>query len=1124
MGARTANESGTTNDYLADGEPVAAAQFTRIAADPARSVVVEACAGSGKTWLLVARILRLLLAGAQPEEILAITFTRKAAQEMKARLATLLDALAEAGDADVLAHLAMRGLPAEAARQALPAARTLRARLLAARPIAIQTFHGWFGQLLKLAPLTHATGAASRSASLTEQSNRLIEDVWLAWLQTVRVSADLSAKLDALVARVGLRTAQQLLTAFVRSRTEWWAFAAGRDEDSALQEALSDLQAQAAPYLAHTPEALFADAAWRAELLRYAQAWLGGTAANRKRGEALMLALEAGDAQSFYESVRAECLTKEGEARVLKPAKDLQAAASRVFGQPQGLLDAHELLCTRLQAVAQAVVEREVLELNRLAMPCAVSLLQAFQDTKAQRELMDFDDLEWRACRLMEDEEAAAYVAAKLDARYGHILVDEFQDTNPLQWRILRAWLDAYGADPERPSVFLVGDPKQSIYRFRRAEPRLFEVARDYLRTHYEAHVLRTNRTRRNAPPIVEALNAAFAQGYALYQPQSTESQAAGAVRVVRLPDAQASIALAQEDAAAVPALRDPLTTPLIDEDKPQRAEGEWIARAIRALVGTYAVQGEGEGTRPARFADVLILVRRRTHLGELEHALSRAGIPYLSGRQGGLLETLEAQDMQALLTWLVQPWSDLLLAHVLRTPLFDFSDALLMRLAAHPERDWWQRLQALAGEDAEWADAEQARRAVRLLCDWRALADRVPVHDLLDRIFHAGEAVPRYAARVPQRLRAQVVANLHGMLALALELDAGRFPSVAKFCAELKAMRDSAAQEAPDEALPFFADEMADAVRILTVHAAKGLEAPIVFVPDTGRRKGQHRAYSVLTDWDFGRGHCRHLSLVGPGSAKEKMRAPLFDCCDEYEAQEDLNLLYVAATRAEQLLVLTATSDGGWLERFQAGTPAGGSDALDALLAPPEPPEGAVQPAAAPPEPAIARISEYLPAPLGIGQRRAPGAAESAQTGARIGVAFHGLLQHHHAAERLPAPDWAIQRYDVDAEEAALALAAARRVLASAEAARFFSAGAVRAVDELDVFDAAGQLRRIDRLVEFADEAWVLDYKLAMSAAEEEGYRAQVLAYRDTVAQLLAPKPVRAALVLGSGVVIEVA
>ncbi len=244
-----------------------------------------------------------------------------------------------------------------------------------------------------------------------------------------------------------------------------------------------------------------------------------------------------------------------------------------------------------LQAVRDTLAEQQAYRLNEAVLHCGVALLERYQALKAQKQQMDFSDLEWQLCRLLQHSEHAETMQYKLDSRYRHVLLDEFQDTNPLQWQILRAWFDASVAVDSQPTVFVVGDPKQSIYRFRRADARLFGVAREYLKEHFAAHELHNNHTRRNAPAVLAAVNAVFAdhpEGFVDFEPHTAEHTdlpgyvtGTAAVRCDELTDATTTTSpqagsRARGEGCARLVLRDPLTTP--------RAEAEEGARQKEAV------------------------------------------------------------------------------------------------------------------------------------------------------------------------------------------------------------------------------------------------------------------------------------------------------------------------------------------------------------------------------------------------------------------------------------------------------------------------------------------------------------------------------------------------------------
>ncbi|NTV94165.1 MAG: UvrD-helicase domain-containing protein, partial [Thiobacillus sp.] len=519
------------------------------ALDPAGCAVVEACAGSGKTWLLVSRMIRLLLAGAEPSEVLAITFTRKAAEEMRGRLYAWLEWLAVADGAEVLAFLAERGLGPAEARSLLPKARGLFEAVLDSVPgPMVTTFHGWFLNLLARAPLTRRA-----PANLIEDAVLLKAEAWQTWAESLRAAdkAAQSAALAGLLEAMPLASVHKLLFGFLDKRAEWWAWAEGRDDPVA--EAVAGLEAMAGlaedrdieaelwaepgfrdglaefvPLLGDNAVAVKADA----ERLAALAATFGpGDGLPTLSPSALMPTLspipsplegEGGRAPSApvgegwgeggkpfdLDRLASAFLTKEGQpvSRKSGPTLDKRMGAARAAR----FVELHYRLAERVGRAVDDLHEKEALRLNRLALAAGIGLIDHYQTLKRERDGLDFTDAEWLALQLLSDPDESAALLAKLDARWKHLLLDEFQDANPLQWRILLAWLSAYGADPERPTVFMVGDPKQSIYRFRRAEPRLFELAGAWLAGNFAARKFRQDETRRCAPRVTAWVNAVF--------------------------------------------------------------------------------------------------------------------------------------------------------------------------------------------------------------------------------------------------------------------------------------------------------------------------------------------------------------------------------------------------------------------------------------------------------------------------------------------------------------------------------------------------------------------------------------------------------------------------------------
>jgi ATP-dependent helicase/nuclease subunit A len=1167
-----------------------------IALDPKRSVVVEACAGSGKTWLLVSRIVRLLLDGAQPSQILAITFTRKAAQEMQARLQLWLRDLAMGDDAAVRKFFAERGVESLSEAQ-LQRARSLYASVLLSQPgITISTFHGWFMQVMQRAPLN---ADVMQGSSLLERAGSEQEEAWEELLEQMRKQPDSpEAKyMQWLFGECGLFTTRKLLFNFLGKRAEWWAYASalspspspasgrgvrGSAGEGDVEFALSQLRECLAVDMEFDPVADWGMCGNSEEVLFAFVHQLAGNGTQTQKDKASEMERAWTDSvpEARFDAMWPLLFTQTGEPRKMKATKNQNAD---IFAVALNNLQAS------LQDVRDTQAEQQAYRLNEAVLHCGVAFLERYQALKAQKQQMDFSDLEWQLCRLLQQSEHAETMQYKLDSRYRHVLLDEFQDTNPLQWQILRAWFDASVAVESQPTVFVVGDPKQSIYRFRRADARLFGVAREYLNEHFAAATLGNSLTRRNAQPVVDAVNAVFRDqpdGFEFVEHQTHQKELPGHVLVLplavadQLPSPAGGGGAEGEGLCETPNLRDPLTTPRAETaENARHREAAQFAAQLQTIAAEWGVHAEGT-ERHATYGDIMVLVRSRTHLQIYEEALRAKHIPFISSRRGGLLDTLEAEDVQALLLFLITPFADLALAQVLRTPIFACSDADLMRLAQDtpsPQRgegggegvktSWWQRLQHLA------EPSPALQRAAELLQRWLALADKLPVHDLLDRIYFEGDVLARYSAVLPPEMRAKVNANLHALMEIALSVDAGRYPSLPRFLQELRELRDST-DDAPDEGKLGTAG---DAVRIYTVHESKGLEAPIVWLLDANAAKNNKEGNDVLLDWPTHEPQPLHFSLYTDQASRGRKRAPLFELDAAQQAREEMNLLYVAMTRAQQALIVSGNSKGedkeekkktqSWYDRIAAV--AGNKQEPFALsLSKGERPSDSKQTSTLPlvlsllkdgrigsdasahPSTGSGRTEELiqLPAILPTGTRAARNTAQQQR-----GIWLHALLQHMTEPSPLtPLPqagqaatgqlagvveclvvpsegsasarerEVLQQRLAIPSAEMESLWQQARHLLTLPQLVRFFDAQQYRsACNEMPYINAKGELKRIDRLVEFDGEVWVLDYKLGDNE-DAARYRAQMQEYQSAMRTVYAGKAVRCALVFADGILVE--
>ena len=1101
-------------------------ELNRAALDTSGSVVVSACAGSGKTWLLVSRIVRLLLAGVAPSQILAITFTRKAAQEMAVRLREWLRVLATADDDEVRAFLAEREVPIECRDALLGRARELfELALTAEPPIAITTFHSWFLQLLRGAPLE---AGALGAMTLVDRTSALLDEAWERMMAACQRSpqGETGFAIGALFRELGVFNTRKLLRNFVARRCEWWAFTGERRDPVpfALERIRRGL---VVPPDENVIATLLTDAAFMGDVRRLAGLLSQIGTEDRARAHALLRLLDGADVQSAFDAIDEAVFTKQGEPRSYRLTRNLIDRAGADAGARLQQIQA--AVIARVERAQAARVDQASFFTNVAGLTAGYALLEHFQAVKRERQLVDFADVEWLAFTLLAKSEHGITVQCRLDSRYRHVLLDEFQDTNPLQWLALRAWLDAAAEAGEPPALFVVGDPKQSIYRFRRAEPELFEAAGRFV-TDGGGKAISQDESFRCAPPVLAVVNRLFGsqplfRGYNAHA--AHHRQLPGRVEAQALPQRETSLA---SNPVPGPGLRNPLVTPaVLEEDLRRATEARAFATRLREIADTWsvAVDPHRSAVRPARFGDVMALVRRRTHLAIYERALRATNIPYITSRQGGLLDTLEAEDLSALLRFLVTPFDDLSLVHALRSPIFALTDDDLIALAGATGTTWWDRLVRLAGS-GERASVE---RAAQLLARWRERADREPVHDQLDRIYFEADVMGRYDAAVPPAMRAAVAANLQAYLQHALDSDSGRYPSLPRFIAELRELARAPLEEAPDEGI---LGAYGDSIRILTVHGAKGLEAPIVWLLDAAAPRSPDVGYDALIDWPAGAPAPESFSLWTRVNARSSAQRALADREESRARREDLNLLYVAMTRASQALIVSGCETRGWkdswymLVRRALGELTGGdADAISMSLAYGDDlaAEARAQGDSKPgPSRRVGRDAQQaLQAPLATGVRRtvndAPGQA--------YGTAFHRLMERlagypNESAETMRRA-LRLPRKGFDA-----LWTQARRLLTDRKLARFFDPRLhSRALNELSIVTEAGELRRLDRVVEFDREVWVIDYKTGSyvrvaGTALEADYRSQLAAYCLALERVYPDKSVRGTLLFADGACVE--
>lgn len=861
---------------------------SRMALDTRRHVIVEACAGSGKTWLLSSRIVRAILEGTPPRDIVALTYTNKAAAEMRNRVVEMLRHLATSDARVCRVQLESWGFVDEGLDLAMDRAPgALHAFLSDPQPPVIATFHSWYMRLAAMAPLSIA-GLATRS--LAHQPWDLMRRAW-------RLFFDRDVTLlpyRELVQRHGRMPSRQAMEDWVQGRVEWHAFArAGAlprlsldQAHSVFDDARADVQRQIRSF--------YAAQSSRARLL--AEAFRGLPGREPLQGlferwqdqefeplmDTLITTRPAGErthaTDSRYRFKGGSRFIRKGDrAQWARMSPDIESELTLFLHDINVLLDARDLVMGQAR--------------TRALWICAERLAECLDEIMAQSHETDFAGLECIAWDLMAGQASGAF-HARLHQRVRHLLVDEFQDTNPVQWAMLKSWLAQYDQSDlsmreEVPRVFIVGDPKQSIYRFRRADPQVFRAAANWLATTFHAVTLRTETTRRCGPEVVAFLNRAMpcmaAPGrYVMHH--TLAPHLPGGVR--RLPLAS--------------------------------SRGEEGYRIAHALIDIRRQCPE------MTWQSMRVVLRTRTHMEHIEQAFAHLGIPYVSDRPGGLLGSPEVRDVIALLRFLAFPWSDRDCAQVLKSPVLGLSDAVLIDLLSSPADDlicdspdplrevsgYSRRRKStlyarLCHRAAAGGGSAAVKRAADDLSLWLEWSHRLPVHDLLDRILSSRALLARFAARFAMGRGAQCLANLEAFIELALDLDTGRLPSLPRFIRELERWAQAEPQDAPASG----SLSAVDAVRISSLHGVKGLEADVVVMAGMLDRDRPDSGLRWLVQWTESRDAILGVDSWRSGEPLTPGAAQALEDAERQAGDERFNLLYVGATRARRFLLFSATA-----------------------------------------------------------------------------------------------------------------------------------------------------------------------------------------------------------------------
>ena len=1057
------------------------------ASNPADTVWLSANAGSGKTRVLTDRVARLLLRGVEPQHILCLTYTKAAATEMQNRLFRRLGEWAMKPDAELHRALADLGDDTRHAPGALAKARQLFARAIETPGgLRIQTIHSFCATLLRRFPLE--AGVSPQFTELDDRAARLLRENIIEEMAEFR-APDVMAEVARAYTGEDFTALMEQVSAKRAGFTKPLTEAQSRDlfnvpNAESTQTLLADV------LLGYEPDLI-------ANILPALQN--GGPTDSKTAAKLAALDLTTPSLATL--SALENSLLYGGGAKApygakigALPTKPTQ----KLIGNHLPQLDA---LMLRVESARPRRIALQAAQKTAILHRFAASFLPLYEAAKAARGFLDFDDLITRAKALLTDPSVAAWVLFRLDGGIDHILVDEAQDTSPDQWRVIELlsaeFTAGLGSRDDTRTLFVVGDKKQSIYSFQGADVAAFDEKQNDFKTKFDAAQknfvrLDLEYSFRSSAAILRVVDETFADRFPRAMGDGVhhlafKSDLPGRVDFWPL--------LEKSEDPKDENWEDPVD--LISETHHTARLAEKIANHVKSLIDAGTQIPTDDGPRPLHAGDVLILVQRRSALfSEIIRACKKANLPIAGADRLKLGAELAVKDLAALLSFLATPEDDLSLAALLRSPLCGWTEAELYALAQPRKGYLWETLR----------DTTTHPETLAMLHDLRNNADFLRPYDLIERALtrHDGRR------RLLTRLGPEAEDGIDEFLSQALAFERSEIPSLTGFLIWM---------ETDDIEVKRQMDSEGHRIRVMTVHGAKGLEAPLVILPDTCDRNPQDRdeIYALengIPVWKTPSDESPPPISIARGLRKDKGE------------EESLRLLYVALTRARTWLIVCgageAKKEGAWYKLVQQGMQAAGSEAIVdgalrhsfgdwpvpvakqslAIAEVPELPLWATQHAVTPERPA----QSLSPSDLG-GAKLLPGETDgSGEDAAKArGTALHLLLEH---MPNTPRADWPTLSAALipDPTQRAHLLPEAEAVLIAHP--RIFAPDALAEVTFTATLNDQLMLGTIDRLLIAPDHILAVDFKSnfrtpATPAETPEGILRQMAAYAEALAQI---------------------
>lgn len=871
------------------------------AATPDLSAWVSANAGSGKTHVLSQRVVRLLMNGTPPSAILCLTYTKAAAAEMSLRIFKILSEWTSLDDGELKAKLSDLEGRSPSDEKLRHARRLFAAALETPGGLKIQTIHAFCEAILHRFPL-EANVAGHFQVLDDEAANQMLEDARRLIINSAANDdgSSLAKAVSGVLSVAGEHGFDQLIGQLIHTRHAVSGFLQLADKNGGVRsqlaaaldispdQSVNELVANLWPLPSMTDAHID---------LYYELAHAGKNKTPKDIAQCLKSAQHETSPTSRYEIVKAGFLTKAGKPRSM--SKAVNAALLVAIPDLEQMLTE---IAEHILNIEDMAKRRHCLDASEHALIIAQHFIEAFEGLKRRQAMLDYDDLIIQTANLFQKSGAGSWVHFKLDKGIDHILIDEAQDTSPNQWNVVQSLASEFysgltARDVAR-TIFAVGDEKQSIYSFQGARPERFDHERRHTskkaknaEKHFDSIALRVSF--RSTPEILDMVDLVFDDdmakkglsfsGDAIIH-ETVRQNAPGCVELwdmlVKQKKEQSEDWLAPFDS--------------ISETDPINLLAQQISKTLESWVGKEFIEDQKTGQlRPITAGDILVLVRKRdAFVPTLIRTLkSQTEIPVAGTDRLRLTDHIAVQDLMALGRALLLKEDDLSLSSVLKSPFFNISEQQLFELCANRDvkTSVWENLCTLAPSNEVW-------ETIKLKIDHLdTLLQAHSVHDFYQHVLGPVGGRQIYLNRMGH----EVSDVLDGFLDAALDHDLNALPGMQSFLAKLEQSKLEIKREQ---------EQGVDAVRIMTVHASKGLEAPIVFLVDPGSA-AFHTSHAaslrpVANDIDP-QGLPKGFLWVPSGKLENSKTGPLKAKQEELAEEEYRRLLYVGLTRAADRLIV---------------------------------------------------------------------------------------------------------------------------------------------------------------------------------------------------------------------------